>query len=68
MIAAFLDEQEAVPDDADADESGSYSEEELSALNKAQILALAEDLGYDTVLSTMTKAQMIAAFLTAQEG
>lgn len=53
-------------DEADADESGDYDEEELSALTRAQIVELAESLEYEGITSNMTKKQMIAAFLAAQ--
>ena len=66
-IAQFLEAQADV-EFADADENSDeeLSENELKALNKAQILALATDLGYTTVLASMTKTQMITAFLAAQ--
>ena len=54
-------------DEADANEDGEYSEEELSALTKAQIAELAESLGFEEITVSMTKAQMIEAFLAAQE-
>lgn len=54
-------------DDADTDDDESLSQAELEALTKAQILAIAGEKGYDTVLSSMTKAEMITAFLAAQE-
>lgn len=53
-------------DSADTDQNGKYSEEELNALTKAQIAALASELGYEGITTSMTKAEMIAAFLTAQ--
>ena len=53
--------------DADTDDSGTYSEEELSALTKAQLLELAESLSVTGVSSSNTKAQIIAAILAAQE-
>lgn len=43
-----------------------YSEEELTALTKAQLLELAETLGVTGVSSSNTKAQIIAAILAAQ--
>lgn len=48
---------------ADSDEDGSYSEEELTALTKAQLLALANELGVEGVSSSMLKADMISAIL-----
>lgn len=53
--------------DADADSSGDYSEEELQALTKAQLLELAETLSVTGVSASSTKAQIIAAILAAQE-
>ena len=54
-------------EDADANEDGVYSEEELTALTKAQLLALCETLNVEGVSSSNTKAQIIAAILVAQE-
>lgn len=54
-------------EDADANEDGAYSEEELSALTKAQLLQLAETLEVGGVTSSNTKAQIIAAILEAQD-
>lgn len=66
-IAQFLEAQADVKFvDADENSDDELSEDELKALNKAQILALATDLGYTTVLASMTKTQMITAFLAAQ--
>jgi hypothetical protein len=45
-----------------------YSEEELSALTKAQLLDLADMLGVGGVSSSNTKAQIIAAIIADQEG
>ena len=53
---------------ADANDDGQYSEEELTALTKAQLLELAETLNVDGVSSSNNKAQIIAAILAAQEG
>lgn len=50
---------------ADTDNSGDYSEDELSALTKAQISSLAAELGYE--ITGSTKAELIASFLQAQE-
>lgn len=44
-----------------------YTQEELEAMTKAQIAALAAELGYEGVSTNLTKAQMIEAFLMAQE-
>jgi hypothetical protein len=54
-------------EDADADDDGEYSEEELAALTKAQLLTLCETLNVEGVTSSNTKAQIIAAILAAQE-
>lgn len=54
--------------DADANDDGEYSEEELEALTKAQLLELAETLSVGGVSSSNTKAEIIAAILTAQAG
>ena len=55
-------------EEADANNDGEYSEEELTALTKAQLLTLAETLNVGSVTSSNTKAEIIAAILTAQEG
>ena len=54
-------------EEADANEDGEYSEEELTALTKAQLLSLCETLNVEGVSSSNTKAQIIAAILAAQE-
>ena len=48
---------------ADSNEDGSYSESELNALTKAQLIALASDLGVEGVSSSMLKADIISAIL-----
>lgn len=71
-----LDDSESDPEetetvaleDADANNDGAYSEEELTALTKTQLLSLAETLNVEGVTSSKTKAQIIAAILAAQEG
>ena len=61
------DEQtNALLEEADADDDGAYSEEELNALTKAQLLQIAEVLGVEGVSSSKTKAQIIAAILEKQ--
>ena len=51
-------------EEADTDESGTLSEDELNALTIAQIRAIAEEKGY-TITATR-KADMIAEFLEQQ--
>ncbi len=48
---------------ADNDEDGLYSEEELNALTKAQLLTLANELGVEGVSSSMLKADIVTAIL-----
>ena len=48
---------------ADSNEDNLYSEEELNALNKAQLLELAKELGVEGVSSSMLKADMVSAIL-----
>lgn len=55
-------------ENADANNDGVYSEEELTALTKTQLLTLAEMLNVEGVTSSNTKVQIIAAILAAQEG
>lgn len=43
-----------------------YTEEQLNEMTKAEIEALATELGY-SVSATDTKAEMIASFLAQQE-
>ncbi len=54
-------------ENADANEDGEYSEEELTALTKAQLLSLCETLSVGGVTSSNKKADIIAAILAAQE-
>lgn len=48
---------------ADSNEDGTYSEEELNALTKAQLLVVASELGVESVTSKNTKAEIITAIL-----
>ena len=48
---------------ADSDEDGSYSEEELNALTKADLLVVANELGVEGVSSSMLKADIVSAIL-----
>lgn len=53
-------------ENADANEDGAYSEEELAVLTKAQLLSLCETLGVTGVTSSNTKTEIITAILAAQ--
>lgn len=53
-------------DQADANNDGEYSEEELKKLTKAQLLELAGTLMVEGVTSSNTKSQIISAILAAQ--
>lgn len=44
-----------------------YTQADLESMTKAQIAELASELGYEGVSTNLTKAQMIEAFLAAQE-
>ena len=48
---------------ADSDNDGTYSESELNALTKAQLLALAGELGVEGVSNSNLKAEIISAIL-----
>lgn len=48
---------------ADTNEDGSYSEEELNALTKAQLLDLTNELGVEGVSSSNLKADIVSAIL-----
>lgn len=48
---------------ADTNEDGSYSEEELNALTKAELLTLANGLGVEGLTSSMLKADIVSAIL-----
>lgn len=48
---------------ADTNEDGSYSEEELNALTKAQLLVIANELGVEGVSSSNLKADIVSAIL-----
>ena len=68
VVPSDDDETETVTlEDADANDDGEYSEEELTALTKAQLLTLCETLNVEGVTSSNTKAQLIAAILAAQD-
>ena len=48
---------------ADSNNDNTYSEAELNALNKAQLLALASELGVEGVSNSMLKADIVSAIL-----
>ena len=48
---------------ADSNTDGTYSEGELNALTKAQLLALASELGVEGVSNSNLKAEIISAIL-----
>lgn len=48
---------------ADSDADGNYSEAELNALTKAQLLSLAKELGVEGVSTANFKAEIVAAIL-----
>lgn len=51
----------------DSDGNGTYTQEELEAMTKAEILAAATQLGYNmTTTDANTKAEIVADFLTQQ--
>lgn len=65
LVADILDGQAvAIEAEADTDEDGTFTEEELTALTIAKIKALAKEKGY-TITATK-KADIIAEFLAQQ--
>ena len=48
---------------ADSDSDGMYSEAELNALNKTQLLSLAAELGVEGVTMANLKADIITAIM-----
>ena len=48
---------------ADSDSDGEYSEAELNAMTKAQLLSLAKELGVEGVSTSNLKAEIVAAIL-----
>lgn len=48
---------------ADSDNDGVYSEEELNAMTKAQLLVLANELGVEGVSNSNLKADIVSAIL-----
>ena len=49
---------------ADSDADGEYSEAELNALTKAQLLSLAKELGVEGVSFSNLKAEIVTAILS----
>ena len=48
---------------ADSDNDGTYSESELNAMTKTQLLALASELGVEGVSNSNLKADIVSAIL-----
>lgn len=48
---------------ADSDNDGTYSEGELNALTKAELLVLANELGVEGVSMSNLKADIVAAII-----
>lgn len=48
---------------ADSDNDGTYSEGELNAMTKAQLLALADELGVEGVSMSNLKAEIVSAIM-----
>lgn len=48
---------------ADSNSDGNYSEAELNAMTKAQLLSLAKELGVEGVTTANLKAEIVAAIL-----
>lgn len=48
---------------ADSDNDGRYSEDELNAMTKAQLLVLADELGVEGVSNANLKAEIVSAIL-----
>lgn len=48
---------------ADSDNDGTYSEDELNALTKAELLVLADELGVEGVSKNNLKADIVSAIL-----
>ena len=48
---------------ADSDNDGTYSEDELNALTKAELLALANELGIEGLSMSNLKADIVSAIL-----
>lgn len=48
---------------ADSDNDGTYTEDELNAMTKAQLLVLADELGVEGVSNANLKAEIVSAIL-----
>lgn len=48
---------------ADLDNDGTYSEDELNAMTKAELLVLADELGVEGVSMSNLKAEIVSAIL-----
>lgn len=48
---------------ADSDNDGTYSEDELNAMTKAELLVLADELGVEGVSMSNLKADIVSAIL-----
>ena len=69
--AAYDEIDELIDDNDTSDESDDeiikvFTEDELKDMTKATIFEMASLLGYSSVEMSMSKAEMISAFLTAQ--
>lgn len=65
-LSELVDDNDTPDDPSDDKLLKSYTEEELNAMTKATILKMAEELGYTSIVSSMSKAEVVAAFLDAQ--
>lgn len=66
-VEELVDDNNTTDDDTDDTLKKVWTEEELLAETKATIAKMAELLGYTGIDTSMSKADMVAAFLEAQE-